>query len=187
MQKLGSTFWITLMLALTLGAAASAGADDYDDWDAGEYCPMGRGMMGGGGMGMMGGGGMGMMGGGGMGMMGGGGMGMMGHGAVFGLDLSPEQREKINRITDEERKEHWSVMGKMMELQSRMRDLSAQERPDPKKVGEVYGQMAKLRQQMVETHVKARNDIDAVLTEEQRAKLRDARLRGGMGGRWGRR
>ncbi len=163
---------------------------------------MGPGMMGGGcgGMGMMGGmmgsgmmggyGGMGMMGmGPGMmsgGMMGGGyGMGpgmMMGYGAPSGLDLSGEQRTKIDKIFDAERKQHWSVMGKMMDEQNKLRDLYAQETPDPKKVGAVYGKIAKLRQQMIETHVQASNQAQQVLTKEQREQLRQWN-RGGWG--WG--
>src|SRR5512135_163578 len=65
-----------------------------------------------GGMGMMGGSGMG----GGMGMMGGqgmcGSMGMMhgGMGPLRMLNLTAEQRTKINTIRDGLRKEHWAIM-----------------------------------------------------------------------------
>jgi len=149
---------------------------------------MGPGMMGGYGMGpgMMGGYGMGpgMMGGYGMGMMGGyggygmgpgmmGGYGMMGFGPLGSLDLSGEQRARINKIIDAEQKQHWAVMGKMMEQQNKMRDLYSADEPDPKKVGAVYGEMAKLQQQMLETHVQASNQVQQVLTKEQREQLRE--------------
>ena len=178
-KLVGMTFAAALVVS-----AASAWAQDADEY--GGYGPygMGPGMMGGyGGYGM----GPGMMGGyGGMGMMGGGygmGPGMMGgYGALNGLDLSDEQRTKIDKIFDAERKQHWSVMGKMMDEQNKLRDLYAQETPDPKKVGAVYGEIAKLRQQMLETHVQASNQMQQVLTKEQREQLQQWR-RGGWG--WG--
>jgi Spy/CpxP family protein refolding chaperone len=166
---------ISKLLGLTIATAlavtaATAWAEDADD--AGGFDPygMGPGMMGGYGMGpgMMGGYGMGP------GMMGGYGMGpgMMGVGAIGNLDLSDEQRTKINKISDAERKQHWVIMGQMMEEQNKLRDLYAAEEPDPKKVGAEYGAIAKLRQQMIETHVQADNEMHEVLTKEQREQLR---------------
>ncbi|MHB8729276.1 MAG: Spy/CpxP family protein refolding chaperone [Sulfuricaulis sp.] len=176
------------LAAVLAVAAATAWSVDADE-SAGGIGPhgMGPGMMGGsyGGMGsgMMNGsyGGMGMMGMG-QGMMGGAGMGagMMGFGPVRYLDLSDEQRAKINKIGDAERKQHWAVMGQMMEEQNKLRDLYYAAEPDPKKVGAVYGQISKLRQQMLETHIQAANEMRQVLTKEQREQLREW-SRGGMG------
>ena len=188
--------------AALVATAATAWAQDADEY--GGYGPygMGPGMMWGGGgygPGMMGGyGGYGMgpgmmggYGGGygmGPGMMGGGyggygmGPGMMGYGALNGLDLSDEQRSKIDKIFDAERKQHWAIMGQMMEEQSKLRDLYSIDEPDPKKVGAVYGQIAKMRQQMLETHVQASNQVQQVLTKEQRDQLRQWN-RGGWGPR----
>jgi Spy/CpxP family protein refolding chaperone len=180
---------VVFAAALT-ASAATAWADDVDDMTGG-YGPgygmgPGMGMMGGMGPGMMGGGygGMGMMGMG-PGMMGGGygmGPGMMGMGPLGMLDLSDEQRTKINKIFDDERKKHWGIMGKMMEEQNKLRDLYAADKPDPKKVGAVYGEIAKLQQQMIETHVQATNQMQDVLTKEQREQFRQWH-RGGWGPR----
>ena len=147
---------------------------------------MGPGMMGGYGMGpgMMGGYGMGpgMMGGYGMGpgmMMGG--MGMMhgwgGPGAFLGhvLDLSAAQQAKINKITDETRKAQWSLMGAMMDQQAAMRDLYASSKPDDSAMKQVYGKFNQLQQQMFNNMLDAQKRIDAVLTKEQREKLRTFR------------
>ena len=161
--------------AALVATATTALAQDVDDYTGG-YGPygMGPGMMGGGG-----GYGPGMMGGyGGYGM----GPGMMGYGALNGLDLSDEQRSKIDKIFDAERKQHWAIMGQMMEEQSKLRDLYSIDEPDPKKVGAVYGQIAKMRQQMLETHVQASNQVQQVLTKEQRDQLRQWN-RGGWGPR----
>jgi Spy/CpxP family protein refolding chaperone len=163
-------------------------------WSGGGYGP-GYGMMGGYGMGpgMMGGYGMGpgMMGGYGMGpgMMGGYGgygmgPGMMGYGPLGSLELSPEQRTRINKIIDTMQKQHWAIMGQMMEEQNKLRDLYSVDEPDPKKVGAVYGQIGKLRQQMIETQIQASNQVQQVLTKEQRERLREWN-RGEWGPGWG--
>jgi Spy/CpxP family protein refolding chaperone len=149
------------------------------------------GMMGGGpggGMGMMGmgGSGMGMGPGGGMGMgmmgMGGSGMGMMGMGPVSMLDLSDDQRDKIEKIQDDTRRKNWDTYGKIMDEQSKLRDLYAGETVDAKKVGAAYAGIAKLQQQVIESGVEAHNRVQAVLTKEQKEQLKQW-SRGGMGGR----
>jgi len=139
----------------------------------------GMGMMGQGGMmgNMMGQGGMGMMGQGGMmgNMMGQGGMGMMGT-----LDLTDEQRTQIFKIADATRKQQWELMGKMMDEQSRLRDLQLAGKPDPKQVGAVYGKIFDVKRQMIENRVAAANKMHDVLSDEQKAEL-EQRTRGMMG------
>lgn len=146
-------------------------------------CP-GMGMMGGPGMGMMGMmGGMGGMMGPGMGMMGGGmmgpGMGMMGAGPFAMLDLTDDQRAKLSKIQDETRKRQWDLMGKLYDEHARLRDVYATERPDPKQVGQAYGNIAKIQQQMAEIGTDAHNRMFDVLTKEQREQLQQ--MRRGMG------
>lgn len=122
-------------------------------------------------------------------MMGGGvgsmgmGHGMMGGGmGAFGmLDLSDEQRTRINKIFDAERKQHWTVGGKLLDERIKLRDLLYADEPDAKKVGAVYGEIAKLHQQMIEAHVQAANQARAALTAEQRDQLKQWR-RGRMAG-----
>ncbi len=146
---------------------------------------MGPGMMGGYGMGpgMMGGYGMGpgMMGGYGMGpgMMGGYGMGpgMMGGGMMgpfwgSGLDLTPEQQTKINKIQDETRKAHWALMGEMMDQQARLRDLNQAPKRDEAAIDAAYKEFGKLQQKMYDSAVAAHTRMEALLTKEQKEKLR---------------
>jgi Spy/CpxP family protein refolding chaperone len=111
------------------------------------------------------------------------GHGMMGGGmGAFGmLDLSDEQRTRINKIFDAERKQHWTVGGKLLDERIKLRDLLYADEPDAKKVGAVYGEIAKLHQQMIEAHVQAVNQARAVLTAEQRERFKQWR-RGMMGG-----
>lgn len=173
---LGAMFLVGNLL--TGPALAQAGDVDAPGYMHGPMMGYGHGW--GAGPGMMGGGwgmGPGMMGG--MGMMGGHGMGpgmMMGGwgtGHAFSLlNLTDEQRAKINKIMDAEQRKHWEVAGKMMEQHAKLRDLYAAETPDPKKIGAVYAEMSKFRQQMIETHVQSFNEMQAVLTKEQREQLR---------------
>jgi len=143
----------------------------------------GTGMMGGSGQGMgMMGGGMGM----GPGMMMGRGMGgmgmMMGMHGLNMLDLTDDQRKKINSIQDKLRKQHWEVMGKMMDEHSVLRDLYDAETLDAKKIGAAYDRVFKLKRQMIDAAINAHNDINAVLTKEQRQQLKQFRHGGGMSG-----
>jgi Spy/CpxP family protein refolding chaperone len=140
-----------------------------------------------GGMGMMGGSGMG----GGMGMMGGdgmcGGMGMMqgGMGPLRMLNLTAEQRTKINAIHDSLRKEHWAIMGKMMDEQAKLRDLFEAEKPDTKKIGPVFDTIFSLRKQMILSRIDAINSVREVLTKEQLDQLKQwhrSRWQGACGG-----
>jgi Spy/CpxP family protein refolding chaperone len=161
-------FGAFLSVLCVIAPALAADVDDAPPYGPG-YGWMGPGMMGGSGMGP--------------GMMGGYGMG-----PYAMLNLSDDQRGKINKIHDAERKQHWTIMGKMMDVENKQRDLLAQSEPDPKKVGAAYAEMAKLRQQMLETHVQASNDMQKVLTKEQREQLQQWRrgMHGGPRGMMGR-
>ncbi len=149
------------------------------------YGGMGMGpgmMMGGGGMGMMGGGMMDMMMGG--GMMGGGmgGMGMMGSGMgpMGMLNLTDEQRGKIRKIEDEQRKKSRDLYGKIEDESVKLRDLYDTDVPDAKKIGAVYDKIFDLKREAIVASIEARNKARGVLTKEQQEQLKSFR-RGGMG------
>jgi Spy/CpxP family protein refolding chaperone len=111
-----------------------------------------------------------------------GGMGMMG--PVWRLDLTNEQRTKIRKIQDDLRKEHWAVMGKIMDEQAKLRDLYEEDTLDPKQIGAAYDVIFGLRKQMIMTGIDAMNRIRGVLTKEQQEQLKKLRYGGtGMMGR----
>lgn len=163
--------------------------DGYGGWG------MGPGMMGGYGFGpgMMGGYGMGpgMMGGyGGYGGYGGWGYGMGpgmmgGHGWGWGrgLGLSDEQRARINKIQDENRKSHWALAGELMDQQARLRDLYEAPQRDQTAIDETYKAIGQLQQRMYDSSVDAQKRIEAVLTKEQQEKLRSFWGRGAAPGK----
>ena len=139
-------------------------------------CPMGGYGMG---SGMMGSYGMGQ------GMMGGYSMGpgmMGGYGWGNSLNLSDDQRTKINRIQDETRKTQWTLMGAMMDQQARLRDLYESPKQDTAAIDKAYKAIGKLRQQMYDNGVDAQKRLDAVLTKEQQEKLRSNWRKGGATG-----
>ncbi len=154
---------ISALSAAALAAALVAGGEVFAHGNG-----MGPGMMGGYGMGpgMMGGHGMGpgMMGGYGMGhgMMGGHGMGPgmmgghgMGAGPASGLELSPDQQKQMTRVKTELRKQNWALQGKIIDARGELLELYADETPDPKKIGAVYGKIFDLRRQMIEAAIEA--------------------------------
>jgi Spy/CpxP family protein refolding chaperone len=183
------------LVAAALALATSAQAQGYG---------MGPGMMRGygPGSGMMGPGGYGM----GPGMMGGygdyeTGPGMMGPGTMGGygdygmgpgttggyglgqisrLDLSDQQREEITKLRDQLRRQHWGIMGKIMDERSKLSDLYAEDKPDAGKIGAIYDDIAKLQKKMVQTQVDSWNKIQDVLTPQQQEQLKAWRQ-----GRWG--
>jgi Spy/CpxP family protein refolding chaperone len=170
--------WIAVAALLLAGAGAAAAEDDttagYPMGTMGG-CPM-MGM--GPGMGM----GSGMMGGG-MGM--GPGMGMMsgGMGPYGMLDLSADQRGRINKIHDEARRKNWATLGKIHDEQAKLRDLYAADKRDTKAIVAVVAGIQALERQMLETMLDAHNRMDALLTDAQREQLRQFRSdRPGMGG-----
>ena len=144
--------------------------------------------MGGGSMGKMMGSGAGSCGSGPMMEGGSGGCGMMEHGGMgMGLEqfsklnLNPDQRAKLNRIKLDLQKQHWSLKGKTFDHQANLQDLWNADRPDPKKIGAVYGQLFDIRRQMIESSVDAMNKARDLLTKDQVDQLKQMRQGGNPG------
>lgn len=150
------------------GMMWGSGRDGYGPGMMGNSGAYGPGMMGGRGFADMG---SGMMGGWGrhFGDMGLGMMGMFDPGWQ-GLDLSDQQRDKLDQIQDETRKKNWTTMGHLLDEQAHLRDLLKADKADPTAVGKVYMKIADLQRQMLETGVEARNRMEALLTKEQKSK-----------------
>lgn len=135
------------------------------------------GMMGGpgwGGMGMMG--GPGMMAGFGPGMMGM--MGGYGYGPFGMLQLTDEQRDKLEAIHRDQRKEQLGLMEKMMDEMDKIRDLMMADKRDPSTIGKAYEPVFILQRRMIENSVATMNKMEAVLTKQQREELKKYRHRG---------
>lgn len=131
------------------------------------YGAMGPGMMGGGygygyGMGM------------GRGMMGSGmGINMMGAyaDAYEGLDLTPAQRRQIADIEQSTAKAMWQLMGTMHDERYRMLGTIAPGKMDDAAAQKAFAAMEATHKAMFELQLHARKQVDAVLTDKQRAQL----------------
>lgn len=101
---------------------------------------------------------------------------MMGMGSMMsslmGLDLTPNQRKEIRQITRNLRKQHLELMSQSMDKSDKLFDLYMEDEPDPTKVGDVYGEIFTIKRQMIEQHIKLRNDISKILNKDQREKLK---------------
>lgn len=170
-----------LSAGILVGATAVA-ASAVADPPQGNFGPdygMGQGMMGGYGMGpgMMGGQGSGYgMGSGTMSGQGSGygmGPGMMdGYASRADLNLTAEQRSKIANIRNDVRRKHWDLMGKMQDEQAQMNEQYHSDQRDDATLSKSHHDMSELRQQMFDLSLSARRQTDAVLTQEQRDKLK---------------
>jgi Spy/CpxP family protein refolding chaperone len=166
---------LVVLLGLVIGGAALAQPTQRQNAAPGADCGRwgdgpGPGMMDGwrGGPGMMGYGA-------GPAMMRGYGMGpraMMRDAWEGGLDLTDEQRTRINRIQDETRKNHWSLMGSIMDQEAKLRDLYDAPKRDSAAIDSTYKSIDGMRQQMIAASADARKRIEAVLTKKQLDMLR---------------
>ncbi|TLF52372.1 periplasmic heavy metal sensor [Halomonas urmiana] len=130
---------------------------------------MGYGHQGGMGPGMMGYGQGGM----GPGMMGYGqggmGPGMMGYGLMQGLE--PEQRREMRELMQQHRPAQFERMGQMMDLRMALMEEMHAEAPDPDEVKALHDQMAELQGAMMADRVRLHNQLQDLLTDEQRERL----------------
>ena len=107
------------------------------------------------------------------GMMGGGyGPGMMGSGPLSALDLKDDQRDKIFAIQEEARSKNFGTMTQIRAEQYKLTKLYNAEKADPKAIGDEQKKVDELRRQIIQSHVDTRNQVEAVLTAEQKKQLR---------------
>ncbi|HEU0188891.1 MAG TPA: Spy/CpxP family protein refolding chaperone [Gallionella sp.] len=113
------------------------------------------------------------------GMMGGHGSGMMMEsphmGMIMSLDLSDEQRAKINKLSDELKHNNWTTKGLIMDESAKLRDLYAADRRDPSAIGKEYQKIFDLQRQMIEATITSQNRIEDLLTPDQRTQLKNMR------------
>lgn len=111
-------------------------------------------------------------------MMRGYGMGpfIMGWGNFIGMDLSADQKSKIKQIRKDARAKHWALMGEMFEAYDKKRELYEADKLDPIAINNQHKKIEDLRAQRRTVSIDAYNQINNILTKEQREKSR----------RWGR-
>ncbi|MDO8464762.1 MAG: Spy/CpxP family protein refolding chaperone [Gallionella sp.] len=94
-------------------------------------------------------------------------------GMVMALDLSGEQRSRINKLSDELRHNNWTAMGLIMDESAKLRDLYGADKRDPSAIGMEYQKIFDLKRRMIEAMIDTQNRVEELLTPEQRAQLKD--------------
>jgi Spy/CpxP family protein refolding chaperone len=101
------------------------------------------------------------------------GMGPRMMGGYWGLDLSADQRKKIDQIQDEAANARWQLMGPMHQKGFHMDSMLGGGPFDELEARKAFQAMTDSQKAMFELSLTARKRIDAILTKEQREKLRN--------------
>lgn len=91
---------------------------------------------------------------------------------LVALNLTDDQRGKIAKIQEENRSKNWSVMGQMQSEMFKQRQMYFADKMDANAVAEQQRKVDDFRRQMLKSHIETRNEIDALLTPEQRQQFR---------------
>ncbi|MDO8449129.1 MAG: periplasmic heavy metal sensor [Rhodoferax sp.] len=89
----------------------------------------------------------------------------------WGVDLSADQRKKIEQIEEETAKARWQLMGTMHQKGYHMDGMFGRGAFDEPEARKAFQAMTDAQKAMFELNIEARKRIDAVLTKEQRDKL----------------
>jgi len=93
-------------------------------------------------------------------------------GPLEALNLTDEQRQKIAAIQEENRRANWNTMGEMRSEQYKLRQMAWADKIDPVAFADQQKKVDELRRQMLRSRVEARNQVETLLTPEQRKTFR---------------
>ncbi len=102
--------------------------------------------------------------------------------AVWTLSLTDEQRSTIRDMQKQLRKSHWELEDKIEIAADQLFELYQAKPRDAKAIGKVYGEVFDYRRQIIELAINAGNDVESVLTEQQRQQLKQQKPQRGWGG-----
>lgn len=103
------------------------------------------------------------------------GWGPMGQGrALDSLDLEDSQRKQLRELHQQQRRRHWELMGQMHEELDKLHESWGDDSGtrDRAAILAAHKRLADLRQQMLESRLDAADQLDKILTPEQREQLR---------------
>jgi Spy/CpxP family protein refolding chaperone len=93
-------------------------------------------------------------------------------GGLATLNLTDEQQQKIAVVLEENRRKNWDVMGQVRAEQFKLRQVAASEKVDANAIVEQQKKVDDLRRNMLKSRIETRNQVDAILTAEQRKQHR---------------
>lgn len=85
------------------------------------------------------------------------------------MNLNAEQNTKLRAIIKEVRNKHLPLSMKRLDLVDDLEAAySSSDRPDPVKIGELYGKIFEVRKEMIQSSLEAKNKVADILSPEQR-------------------
>jgi Spy/CpxP family protein refolding chaperone len=93
------------------------------------------------------------------------------------LTLTKEQQSKINKLSDSLKHNNWVTQGLINDETAILRDLYEADQRDPVAIGKEYQKVFDLKRQMIEAYLDTQNRIEDVLTPDQRAQIKEERLK----------
>lgn len=105
-------------------------------------------------------------------------------GALRALDLTAEQEARLKVLLEEERGRREALRREAWDARRALRSAAESASPDPGEVGRAYLRVRSNRKAALETREASRSRLEAILTDEQKAKLEAWRVeRGPRNGR----
>jgi Spy/CpxP family protein refolding chaperone len=92
--------------------------------------------------------------------------------ALQALNLTDEQQQKVAAIHEENRRKNWEEMGQVRTEQFKLRQMAFSEKVDANAIVEQQKKVDELRRNMLKSRLEARNQVDTILTPEQRKQHR---------------
>ncbi|MDH5258033.1 MAG: hypothetical protein OEX07_08485 [Gammaproteobacteria bacterium] len=103
--------------------------------------------------------------------------------AVWTLDLSQEQKDKIRKIQRNARSAHWDLEDKIEMVSDKLFEQYKYPKRDAKAIGKIYAEIFDYRRQIIENGIETGNAVEKVLTTEQWKSLKKNKMKK-WGGGW---
>ena len=95
-----------------------------------------------------------------------------GPGGLAALNLNAEQSEKIAAIQEQNRRKNWDAMGQLRSETFALRRMYWADKVDSTAYANQQKKVDELRRQMLQSRLETRNQIEALLTPEQKKQFR---------------
>ena len=83
------------------------------------------------------------------------------------------------KLSDKLHHDNWAAMGSIMDQSEKLRDLYEADRRDPDAIAKVYQKIFDTKIQMIKAMVTTENQVEDLLTKEQRDQLKSMRQQTG--------
>lgn len=103
--------------------------------------------------------------------------GMRGFFAEKFLDLTPEQKAKLEELRKARQEERTAFAEKMQKLRADLRELMKDPQANEKKIHGLIDEMFQMRATQMKSSIRHRQEVEKVFTPEQLEKMKDLRAR----------